>query len=274
VACGPDAEAAIEASFAAVATVHRLMSFHDPESDVSRLNRRACAEPVAVAPETLEVLVAALDLHRETAGLFDIAIAPVLQDLSLLPRSSAAIRAGEGAATSASIEILSSSRVRFHHPDLRIDLGGIAKGFAVDCAAAALRAAGVTSGVVNAGGDIASFGPQAEPVGIRDPRAGDRLLCRVELCDQALASSARNRAGMFTETAIVDPRTRGVAPAIGATVRAPRCLYADALTKVVMLAAAESLAVLERYGASAILVDADGDVHVTADWQEVVRLAA
>jgi FAD:protein FMN transferase len=79
-------DAAVDAAFDAVATVHGLMSFHDDGSDVSRLNREAFAGPVTVHPWTFEVLAAALDLHRRSAGVFDVAVAPVLQELGLLPR--------------------------------------------------------------------------------------------------------------------------------------------------------------------------------------------
>src|SRR5215471_15809864 len=83
-AASADMEDAIEAAFGAVARVHRLMSFHDRGSDVSRLNREAKAGAVAVDPWTFEVLVTAQDLHRRSWGAFDIAVAPVLQYLGLL----------------------------------------------------------------------------------------------------------------------------------------------------------------------------------------------
>ena len=84
-AASADMEDAIEAAFGAVARVHRLMSFHDRGSDVSRLNRKAKAGAVAVDPWTFEVLAIAQDLHRRSGGAFDIAVAPVLQGLGLLP---------------------------------------------------------------------------------------------------------------------------------------------------------------------------------------------
>src|SRR5215468_3944689 len=79
------AEAAVEAAFAAVAMVHRLMSFHEADSDVSRLNRDAASGAVRVHDWTYELLQAALDLHRRSAGTFDISVAPALQQLGLLP---------------------------------------------------------------------------------------------------------------------------------------------------------------------------------------------
>src|ERR1700757_4753018 len=80
-----DVELAIGAAFDAVERVHRLMSFHDPASDVSRLNREANAGAVAVDPWTFEVLTTAQDLHGRSGGAFDIAVAPVLQRMGLLP---------------------------------------------------------------------------------------------------------------------------------------------------------------------------------------------
>src|SRR4029077_1336107 len=77
---------AIEAAFAAVARVHALMSFHAPDSDVSRLNRVAPTGAVTVDPWTFQVLATAVALHRRSAGIFDIAVAPVLQARRLLPR--------------------------------------------------------------------------------------------------------------------------------------------------------------------------------------------
>src|SRR5262249_29992056 len=78
-------ESAIDLAFAAVAKVHRLMSFHEHESDVGRLNRDAHASSVAVDACTFEVLRTSLDLHRRSGGIFDVTIAPVLQTMGMLP---------------------------------------------------------------------------------------------------------------------------------------------------------------------------------------------
>src|SRR5262249_2023151 len=141
---------AIDAALAAVARVHRLMSFHDPASDVSRLNRDAAPGPVAIDPWTWGVLDAALDLHRRSDRALDISVAPVLQCLGLLPAAEGD-GAADGPAPGDAIEMLDDRHVRFRHPGTRIDLGGIAKGFAVDCAVEILRTRNVTAGLVNAG---------------------------------------------------------------------------------------------------------------------------
>src|ERR1700738_3218965 len=124
-------DAAIDAAFEAVVSVHRLMSFHEPESDVSRLNREAWLRPVRVHTWTFQVLEAAVEMHRRSRGIFDISIAPTLQTMGLLPRLSGGSPDATEARTLDAIELLPGQTVRFRHPAVRIDLGGIAKGFAV-----------------------------------------------------------------------------------------------------------------------------------------------
>jgi thiamine biosynthesis lipoprotein len=319
-------EAAVEAAFAAVAAVHRLMSFHEATSDVSRLNRDAWSGAIPVHGWTYQVIETALDLNRRSDGMFDVAVAPALQDMGLLPRgpdlSSASpsprLRGegqGEGAFPQAQtrgeapspgaqaradlspqagrgegcgefrlpfgevIQLLPENQVRFAHRGVDIDLGGIAKGFAVDRAIEALRHHGIAEGLVNAGGDLAAFGPRRHPVDIRDPRHPDRPMCHVVLSNAALASSAGrydpSRSDRASSSAIVDPLTGRPSHTIrGATVCAPCCVIADALTKVVMNAGEGAAALLEHYGASALFVSAQGRVHVTTDWKNEVRFAA
>src|ERR1700736_2359679 len=85
-AARPELDAPIDAAFEAVARVHRLMSFHEPDSDVSRLNRETSLPPVKVHAWTFQVLQVAVEMHRQTKGIFDVAIAPALQTMGLLPR--------------------------------------------------------------------------------------------------------------------------------------------------------------------------------------------
>src|SRR5579864_7048184 len=76
---GADLDAAIDAAFNEVAEVHRLMSFHAPDSDITRLNCEAHIRPVVVHDWTYQVLQAAIELNRRSGGVFDVAVAPVLQ---------------------------------------------------------------------------------------------------------------------------------------------------------------------------------------------------
>src|SRR5215468_5080863 len=125
------ASAALEAAFAAVARVQRLMSFHDPASDVSRTNRDAAREAVLVDAWTFHVLEAARDLHRSTRGVFDVGVAPWLQRWGYLPDTPACRAPARRAGAEPAFELGPGLRVRFRRA-AAIDLGGIAKGFAVD----------------------------------------------------------------------------------------------------------------------------------------------
>lgn len=277
-AARPDMESAIEAAFAAVAQVHRLMSFHDPNSDVSRVNRDAGMRTVAVHPWTYHVIETALVLHHGSSGAFDIAVALVLQNLGVLPRNGNDVQSISAGASTA-IELLPGHCVRFRKHDAAIDLGGIAKGFAVDRAVAVLRGCGVARGLVNAGGDLAAFGRLPETVHIRDPRDPSRLLCHVEIANAALASSGRPfdplRSSDIQGSAVIDPLTQEpVRDIAGASVLAPSCMIADALAKVVMIAGENAADLLARHKASALLVLKSGEIRVTPDWQHAVRLAA
>jgi thiamine biosynthesis lipoprotein len=162
---------------------------------------------------------------------------------------------------------------------MKVDLGGIAKGFAVDRAIDSLRESDQSCGLVNAGGDLATFGPSAATVYIRDPRSPGSSLCQVAIANAALASSARlfdpMESGDTSYSSTIDPATqRPAAEVAGATVCAPSCMVADALTKIVMISGERAAGILKTYHASALFVSAAGDVCVTPEWQDVVRAAA
>jgi thiamine biosynthesis lipoprotein len=273
------AEAAIDAAFDAIAKVHRLMSFHDPESDVSRINRAAPFSAVAVDPWTFQVLAAANELRDQSAGAFDVGVAPVLQRYGLLPALDREnLTAGEIVSESP-VSLLSEPRIKIGAVRAGIDLGGIAKGFAVDRAVEVLRQYGQSSGVVNAGGDLFAFGPMAHPVHIRDPRDHRRTLCCVEIVNAALASSGHLVDPILgkgsVNSAIIDPaRNALVAGVAGATVRAPSCLIADALTKIVMIRGEAALPLLRRHQASALFVTSSGEISTSPGWPDAIAAAA
>jgi thiamine biosynthesis lipoprotein len=277
-AVGAPPDVAIEAAFADVAEVHRLMSFHGTDSDVSRLNRHAPVRPVVVHAWTYQVLQAAIELNRRSGGVFNVAVAPVLQAKGLLPRFD-----GEAAVVGPppqdGIELLAGGAVRFRNDQVRIDLGGIAKGFAVDRARAALGRFGVTSGLVNAGGDLFVFGDLPQTAHVRDPRDPRRLICTVALANEALASSARRfdplQSSATDDTAVIDPAgSRSATACAGVTVRAPSCMIADALTKVVMIMGTGAGELLAHHAAGALLISPDGDMQITPNLSDAVNRAA
>jgi FAD:protein FMN transferase len=250
IAPAPDAEwRAATAAFEAVADVHRLMSFHDAASDLSRINRHAHERAVEVDPRTHTVLERALWLSRASNGVFDCCVGARLMALGALPRP-AGVRP-DAAATWRDVTLLPGSRVRFRHA-LALDLGGIAKGYAVDQAVEALVQHGATAGCVNAGGDLRVFGDRDWPVAVRRPDAPGEVVALPPLRNRALATTADTFA---PAGAIVDP-------ASGAPLRSPRsvsvfapaCMDADAVTKVVWLSERPPLRLLEKLDASAFVL--------------------
>ena len=272
---GPAARVAggIAAAFAAVERVQRLMSFHDAGSDVSRINRTPAGREVAVDPETYGVLRHALDLGHRSAGAFDIAVAPSLVSAGFLPRPARGelLPGGEllpeaaddsvNSARFSDLELLPGCAVRWRRTGW-IDLGGIAKGYAVDVAVAALRSHGITHGLVNAGGDLRGFGDRLWPIQIRAPEEPKTLFDVGGLRDAAIATSAGYRGGRGAGSPvdpIVDPGSGNcVAWNASISVVASHCMSADALTKVVRLAPAALPALLEHYDAQAVLADDRG----------------
>lgn len=251
-------ERGIDAAFAAVAEVHRLMSFHDPASDVSRMNRDAFPKGVAVHPWTWQVLKSAQEFTQESNGVFDIAIAPLLTEWNYLPRCGYHF---DAAATARDIFLKNNHRVFFRRRVL-IDLGGIAKGFAVDRAIDALRRHGVSSGIVNAGGDLRVFGARSRQIHIRHPHHVETAAASVILRDRAMATSANYFSQRRYGETLLTPLTNGCTRAaciedVSVTVAANDCLTADALTKIVICLRDKARPILARYRADAVLIERD-----------------
>jgi thiamine biosynthesis lipoprotein len=176
---------AVDSAFAAIQHIHNLMSVHDPDSELSRVNREAVFHPVSVSRETFVVLVRALKLAHESRGAFDPAIAPVLALWGLLP----AVLRRKKAGTWRDVLLLPGRNIQFLRP-LALDLGGIAKGFAVDAAIKTLRQYKVQSAVVNAGGDLRVFGDQPSTIYLRHPTQPQLFARTIKLRDCAVATSS------------------------------------------------------------------------------------
>ena len=248
-------EVRFAAAFAAVAHVHRTMSAHDSRSDVARIARLAHRRAVAVDPGTYAVLEQALRLWKETRGAFDVAVAPVLARAGLLPARSASPEAWHGRMHA--VALLPHHRVRTTRP-VALDLSGIAKGYAVDRAVVALRQAGASRGIVNAGGDLRVFGAYVwVPIRVRRPDVPAQAVHLFDLHDAAAATSADYFRG--PRGGLVDPRTRALRAIDGSiTVTAPTCALADALAKIVALDPQRAPAMLARHGAYAFRIGTVG----------------
>ena len=253
---GPVCRGAVEGAFRAVARVQELMSVHDQDSELSRVNREALDRPVKVHPWTAAVLRFALRLHRESEGAFDCGVGSRLESAGFLPAGSARSKCDSAPASSGNVTIDAANRVRFKRP-VCLDLGGIAKGYAVDRAVAALRHTDVEGGVINAGGDLRAFGVGAMPIAVRDPYSPGRCAQVLRLGVGAVATSAGYHAGARVRGRVVMPvydplRQRFLGRDLSVTVVAGDCMTADALTKVAAILGARAAPVLRHHGASAL----------------------
>lgn len=261
-----EAACGFDAAFAAIAEVHRLMSYHDAASDVTRINRMAVGSAIEIHAHTAAVMRTALTLNVATAGLFDICCcASKLVEWGYLPGKAECI-SGENREWQSShfpghaaLQIDAGYCIQKNAPVL-IDLGGIAKGYAVDAAIDALQRLGIASACVNAGGDLRVFGEVSYPVAIRDPRAPTQIARRIDLKDAAMATSGsyfsqRKVQGQLRSALVDGGNGSAFVGSISATVQAPSCMLADALTKLVLLSANPRHPVLQQFGATAFIID-------------------
>jgi thiamine biosynthesis lipoprotein len=250
---------AINIAFAEMAQIHRLMSFHEPGSDLSRVHRARAGTHVRVDARTREVLACAMRVAQESNGCFDPTVAAEQVARGYLPRPDSAF-APDSNAIWRDIE-LSDDGVCLRKP-LWIDLGGIAKGYAVDRAVEILLESGASQACVNAGGDLRVAGPRAECVHVRD--ALGAVVSAVELADAAIATSTSALTG--TLPAHVHGALRqAIAGGTTVSVVAPNCMLADALTKVVLAQAAASACALSAFGAHASGHDARSGWRMLGD---------
>lgn len=250
-------DAAFDAAFDAIALCEKLMNFHDHSSELSRINRAGPGAILEIHPWTAQVLLQAMTLFDLTEGVFDAGVAAQLVDWGMLP-SPSPVPAGRYASL-ADIACL-PGQVRILRRTC-IDLGGIAKGFAVDRAADALRMHGVTNAIINAGGDLRVLGDEPHAIHVRDPRSPSMLVYLGELADGALATSSpyfsRQRAALTQSEvcALVDAGSRQpLLEARSYTVIAPECWVADALTKVLAAGVPAGAACFSHYRAQGLIL--------------------
>ncbi len=258
VAVAADSDTAKKAAGAALEqlyNVDRLMSVHRDDSEISEVNRQAAKKPVRVSKVTFEVLAKAVEFGRISGGAFDITVGPLVE----LWHS-----AGEANSPPTDIELADArskvgyeklildanqSSVQFAVEGMKLDLGGIAKGYAVDKAVEAMAGCGAIGGMVDAGGNIRCFGtpPQGKKhfsIGLQDPADTEtpvntgRYLLVLNLTDQSVATSGNYRRfvliGGKTYSHIISPRTgRSSDELASVTIIAQNATDADALSTAV-----------------------------------------
>jgi thiamine biosynthesis lipoprotein len=224
-AYGPDAAALpriVEDAFDEVDRIDRLMSHYKADSPLSRINREAAQHPVAVEPELFDFIADAMRYNRESGGAFDITVGPLMKAWGFF-RGDGHMPSGDELAAArrhvgATHVVLNPAdrTIAFDEPGVELDLGGIAKGYAVDRAIGLLKRRQIAAALVSSGGSTI-YGLGAPPgrngwdVTIQDPIDARKTAHTVTLKDRALSVAGRSEksfeSGGVRYSHIMDPRT-------------------------------------------------------------------
>jgi thiamine biosynthesis lipoprotein len=272
--------AAAHAALAAVMDeMHRIdaaMSPYLADSELSRINREAAAGPLRVSREMLDLLARSIEFSELSGGAFDVTYAAVghLYDYrrGIKPGDDELARARAAVGFRNLLLDRDAGTVRFACAGMRIDLGGFAKGYAVERGAAILRQHGIAHAIVTAGGDSRIVGDRrGRPwtIGIRDPRRPGEVVAVLPLEDVAISTSGDYERYFDDEGGvrchhIIDPGTgRSPAEVHGVTVVAPDGLVSEALSKSVFVLGLDRgmRLVASLPGVDAVVIDAGGGLH-------------
>ena len=265
---------AIDAVMAEMRRIDTLMSHNKPESELSQINLHAAEEPVHVDQELFDLLKLSLHFSQITDGALDITYAGVghLYDYRRhIKPTEAEIQAALPTVNWRNL-ILDPDKltVKFARPGMRIDVGGIGKGYAVDRCIAILQSLGFEHALVTAGGDSRIIGDRkGRPwiVGIRHPDDPNKIVTRLPLADTAMSTSG-DYYRFFDEAGvryhhIIDPRTGHSASRVrSATILGPTATETDGLSKTAFVLGAEkTLEMINRMPKfDAIFITPDGRV--------------
>ena len=254
------------------------MSTYKVESEISAINRGAAAEGMPVSRELFALIERSLDLSRRSGGAFDITYDSVghLYDFRARQRpSQAEIHERLGAIDYTLVRLDPSERtIQFARPGVRINLGGIAKGYAVERGAAILLEAGVKNALLNAGGDTRVLGDRrGQPwiVGIRHPRTSEEVVTRIPLVNEAISTSG-DYERFFEEDGrryhhIINPATGTPTEGIlSVTVIGPDATLTDGLSTTLFVLGAEAgLEFIDTFPEyEAIIVEASGELSFSS----------
>ncbi len=265
----------MDAVIAEMRRTDELMSTYKPESQLSQVNAHAAERPVQVDADIIEVVERGLEMSRLSGGAFDLTYASVgyLYDYRAHQHpTDQQIDAALPGVDYRQVQVDRAARtIRFLRQGVRIDVGGIAKGFAVDRSIERLREMGIQHAMVNAGGDTRLLGDRrGKPwvVGIRDPRNEGQMVTRLPLVDEAISTSG-DYERYFEEDGvryhhILVPGTGKSARALrSATVLGPNATLTDGLsTSVFVLGVERGMQLIAGLpGVEAVVVDAEGRVY-------------
>lgn len=274
--------AAFDAAIQEIRRVEALMTTWRPDSEISKINAAAGKSPVAVGDETLKIIKDSIHTSEISGGTFDITFQTLHglwkfdEDLDPHPPLDKDIQARLAFVGFKNIVVDDAKKtVMLAKPKTQIGLGGIAKGYAVDRAAAVLEAAGLTSFFVQAGGDLFARGKKPDgtdwQAAIRDPRGpATKWFAKLPLSDHAFSTAGDYERSYIVNGKryhhILDPRTGHPAEACrSVTIWATSALVADEIDDAVfILGPKKGLELVESIeGVGAIIVDAKNNVWVS-----------
>jgi len=266
--------------FAEMERIDARMSSYKDSSELSRINAQAGHGAVELSAELQQLISSSIHFSEISHGAFDITYASVgyRYDYRKHQRPGAEWLAQQLPAIDYRHIELDGGKIHFRNPAVRIDLGGIAKGYAVDRAIDLLRECGIGRAMVSAGGDSRIIGDHdGRPwiIGIQHPRDPQGIALRLPLSDTAVSTSG-DYERYFIDNGervhhIINPRTGQSASASwSATVIGPDAMTTDALsTTIFILGAVEGLALIESLaGIDAIIIDSNGKVHYSSGFQD------
>ena len=269
-----------ERVFAEMRRIDALMSSYKADSELSRINQRAATEAVEISDEMSALIKKSLYYSKLSNGVFDITYASIGHRYDYrkgLRPSEDTVEQFLPSVDYRHIE-LKDKRIRFRHGSVRIDLGGIAKGYAVDRAVAIVKQCGIGTAMISAGGDSRIIGDRrgrAWLIGIKHPRAEESIALRIPLSDSAISTSGDYERFFIDDGErvhhIINPATgRSAIASWSATVIGPDTMATDALsTTIFIMGAARGLDLIESLdGFDAIIIDARGKVHYSSGFAD------
>ncbi|MFB0527185.1 MAG: FAD:protein FMN transferase [bacterium] len=283
-----EAEKTISSSMEEIRRVEQKMSCFLPGSEVSRINNEAFLEGkkgstlaeswIPISDELFSLLEESVLLSKLTKGSFDITISPLWKIWKFEGENLEVPGKGEIERALKLVDynnmILQNGKINFARKGMSIDLGGIAKGYAVDAAVRILKEKNMNSAIVNAGGDMYVLGrKQGKPwrIGIRHPRREGEILATIEVEDEAIVTSGDYERFFFSGGKryhhIINPRTGYPADKCqSVTIVAKEATFADGLaTGIFVLGPKEGMALIENSeGVEGVIVNKEGDVSVSS----------
>jgi FAD:protein FMN transferase len=240
--------------FREITKVQSLMSIHDSESDISRINRLSKMKKnmvYTVHPWTYEVISIAQIICEKTHGFFDCCY-PLCMNKDDWRECFSACSSIQA------IELLDKNNMKIHAP-IRIDLGGIAKGYAVDRGIEILKSFGIENASINAGGDLRVMGTKEHPIYLKEKEYGNGFIYLGSLKDGAIATTssyfgkAHRKQGM---SYLINPKNgEHIADDLSYSIVAPTCVVADGLTKALAIEKNIHAQYFKSFGAIPIIVE-------------------